>query len=87
MQAISGMYENGNISIYSEDIPKNIKRARLYIVMIPEDEENKNFIPMDNFKVQETSSKEDFKMIGLHKFFSDNNDDCDVDWEDCFGVK
>jgi len=87
MQAISGLYENGNFSIYGDDIPKNIKKARLYIIMIPEEEENKNYIPIDNFRISETSSEEDFKMIGMKKFFSDEDDDQNIDWEDCFGVK
>jgi len=87
MQAISGIYENGNFSIYGEDIPKNIKKARLYIVMIPEEEESKNYIPIDNFRITESSSEEDFKMIGLNSFFSNEDDDQNVDWEDCFGVK
>lgn len=87
MQAISGIYENGKFSIYGENIPKNIKKARLYIVMIPEEEENKNYIPIDNFRITESSSEEDFKMIGLNSFFSNENDDQNVDWEDCFGVK
>jgi len=86
MQAISGLYENGNFHIYGDNIPKNITKARLYIVMIPEEEENKNFIPIDNFRITNTSSEEDFKMIGLKKFFNEN-DDQNVDWEDCFGVK
>ena len=87
MQAISGIYENGNFSIYGENIPKNIKKARLYIVMIPEEEESKNYIPIDNFRITESSSEEDFKMIGLNSFFSNEDDDQNVDWEDCFGVK
>ena len=87
MQALSGMYENGNFSIYDDDIPKDIKKARLYIIMIPEDEENKNYIPIDNFRISETSSEEDFKLLGMHKFFSDEDDDQNIDWEDCFGVK
>jgi len=87
MQALSGMYENGNFSIYGDDIPKDIKKARLYIIMIPEDEENKNYIPIDNFRISETSSEEDFKLLGMHKFFSDEDDDQNIDWEDCFGVK
>ena len=87
MQAISGMYENGNFSIYGDNIPKDIKKARLYIVMIPEEEDSKNYIPIDNFRITGTSSEEDFKMLGMQKFFSDEDDDQNVDWEDCFGVK
>lgn len=86
MQAITGVYENGNFRIFGDNIPKEITKAKLYIVMIPEGEENKNYIPIDNFRITETSSEEDFKMIGLNKFFKED-DDQNVDWEDCFGVK
>ena len=87
MQAISGVYENGNFRIFGDNIPKEIKKAKLYIVMIPENEEHKNYIPIDNFRITEASSEEDFKMIGLSKFFSSDTDDQNIDWEDCFGVK
>lgn len=87
MQAISGVYENGNFRIFGENIPKNITKAKLYIVMIPEEEENKKYIPIDNFRITETSSEEDFKMIGLSKFFANETDDQNIDWEDCFGIK
>ena len=42
MTAISGVYENGNFRIFGDTIPKEITKAKLYIVMIPEDEENHN---------------------------------------------
>lgn len=87
MQAITGVYENGNFRIFGENIPKEIRKAKLYIVLIPEEEENKNYMPIDNFRITETSSEEDFKMIGLSKFFSSDTDDKYIDWEDCFGVK
>lgn len=86
MQAISGVYENGNFKIFGDNVPKDIKKAKLYIVMIPEEEEDKNYIPIDNFRITESSSEEDFKMIGLSGFFS-TEDDQNVDWEDCFGSK
>lgn len=86
MQAISGVYENGNFKIFGDNVPKDIKKAKLYIVMIPEEEEDKNYIPIDNFRITESSSEDDFKMIGLSGFFS-TEDDQNVDWEDCFATK
>ena len=85
MQAISGIYENGKFKIFDENISKNIKKAKLYIVMIPENEESKN-ISIDNLIIAETSSEEDFKMLGIRKFFNEN-DDKNIDWEDCFGIR
>ncbi len=87
MQALSGIYENGNFTVFGESIPENIKKARLYIVVIPEEEGNKNYIPMDNFRITQNSSEEDFKMLGLQNFFSSEEDDQGVDWEECFGIK
>jgi len=86
MTAISGVYDNGNFTIFGDNIPKEIRKAKLYIVMIPENEENKNYIPIDSFRITDTSSEDDFKMIGLNKFFRED-DDQNVDWEDCFGIK
>ena len=87
MQAISGYYENGKFQIFGDDMPKNIKKAKLYIVVIPEEEEGKNFIPIDGFRITEPTSEEDFKMLGLYSFFGNETDDQDIDWEECFGLK
>ena len=84
MQAIYGYYKDGKIEIYGE-IPRNIKRARLIIVLEPE-EEAKKYIPFDGFRITPPTSEEEFKMIGLYNFFNEE-DDNNIDWEDCFGIK
>jgi hypothetical protein len=43
-------------------------------------------IPSDAYHVQMRSSEQEFKQIGLAAFF-DTDDDANVDWEDCFGLK
>ncbi len=84
MQALYGYYKNGKIEIFGE-IPKDIKRARLIIVLDPEEEE-KRYILFDGFRVTPPSSEEEFKMIGLYNFFNEE-DDNNIDWEECFGFK
>jgi len=86
MQVISGYYENGKFQICDDDMPKNIKKAKLYIVVVPE-EENENFVSADDFRINEFASEEDFKMLGLYSFFGNETDDQDIDWEECFGLK
>ena len=84
MQAIYGYYKDGKIEIYGE-IPRNIKRARLIIVLEPE-EEAKRYVPLDGFRITPPTSEEEFKMIGLYNFLNEE-DDNNIDWEDCFGLK
>jgi len=71
MIAVKAIYENGQIS-FSEPIPENIKKAKLTVVIEPD----------DLIAERET----DFSRMGIVNFFG-SDDDRQVDWEDHFGIK
>ena len=50
------------------------------------DEPEKASIPAQEFMVMEKNSESDYKLIGLHAFF-DNENDKNINWEDYFGLK
>lgn len=85
MLAIKGRYHRGRIELL-EPMPTDILDAELNIVVIPADSGSSAGIPSDSYHVRERSSEEQFRQIGLASFF-DTEDDADVDWEDCFGLK
>ena len=78
MIAIKGVYKNGQIKLYSK-IPSHIKEAKLTIIIEPENTEKETSITI-------TGSEDDFKMLGFYNFF-DTEDDKNIDWEECFGLK
>lgn len=85
MLALKAQYNQGRIKLL-EPMPKDIVSAELNIIVIPSEQKHKISIPADADHVQEPSSEYEFKQIGLAAFF-DTDDDADVDWEDCFGLK
>ena len=85
MLAIKAQYNEGRIELL-EPMPADILSAELNIIVIPSVQKGKISIPADGYRVQERSSEYEFKQIGLAAFF-DTDDDADVDWEDCFGLK
>jgi hypothetical protein len=85
MLAIKANYKNGKIT-FIEQMPIQIKKAKLTIVIEPEDESEKTTIPAQEFMVMEKDSEADYKLIGLNSFF-DTEDDKNINWEDYFGLK
>jgi len=85
MLAIKAHYNQGRIELI-EPMPANIFSAELNIIVIPSEIKFETAIPADEYNVRIKSSEEEFKQIGLAAFF-DTDDDADVDWEDCFGLK
>jgi hypothetical protein len=69
MFAIKGYYKEGHIEL-AEPILDSISPAELNIAVIPE---------------QKSSTRADFKAIGLNSFFN-TKDDPDIDWEKFFGL-
>ncbi len=85
MLAIKAQYNLGRIELI-EPMPANILSAELNIIVIPSEKKAEAVIPSDAYHVQMRSSEQEFKQIGLAAFF-DTDDDANVDWEDCFGLK
>ncbi|MFZ4854814.1 MAG: hypothetical protein ACOYL3_00325 [Desulfuromonadaceae bacterium] len=85
MLAIKAQYNHGRIE-FIEPIPANILSAELNIIVIPSEINIEAVIPADEYHVRSRPSEEEFKQIGLAAFF-DTDDDANVDWEDCFGLK
>ena len=84
MLAIKAHYHQGRIE-FIEPMPTDILSAELNIIVIPLAGKTETAIPADEY-MQARSSEEEFKQIGLSAFF-DTEDDCNVDWEDYFGLK
>ena len=82
MQVVNALYKNGNIQLLTSI--QGVDEAELFIIVLDKDEQtaahSKTLSPL------QSSSKQDFKAIGLASFF-DSNEDNDVDWEDFFNVK
>ena len=85
MLAIKAQYIHGRIE-FIEPIPADILSAELNIIVIPSVINVETAIPSDEYLVRIRTSEEEFKQIGLAAFF-DSDDDANVDWEDCFGLK
>jgi hypothetical protein len=85
MLAIKALYNNGRIE-FIEPMPANILSAELNIIVIPYVKTVEPTISTDEDHIHTRSSEEEFKQIGLAAFF-DTDDDCNVDWEDYFGLK
>jgi hypothetical protein len=85
MIAIKADYNNGKIT-FIDALPDKIKKARLTIVVEPDDELERNSIPAQELAFAQKSSESEFKLIGLNSFF-DNEDDININWEDYFGLK
>lgn len=85
MLAIKAQYNKGRIELL-EPMPVNILSAELNIVVIPSEIKISNEIPSDEYHVRIRTSEEEFRQIGLAEFF-DTDDDANVDWENCFGLK
>ena len=85
MLAIKAQYNKGCIELL-EPMPVNILSAELNIIVIPSEIKVTNAIPSDEYHVRTRTSEEEFRQIGLAAFF-DTDDDANVDWEDCFGLK
>ncbi|MDA3882771.1 MAG: hypothetical protein PF481_05775 [Bacteroidales bacterium] len=84
MLAIKANYQNGKITLL-DAIPEKVKRARLTIVIEPDEQENET-IPAQEFKSTSMTSEADFEAIGMNEFFN-NEDDKNINWEDYFGLK
>jgi len=85
MLAVKGYYKDGTIEII-EPLPPDIKEAELNIIIIPKEVKEKKYVPMDSFRITHNDSERDFKMLGLYKYFGEE-DDRYVDWEEYFGLK
>ena len=84
MLAIKASYQNGKI-ILLDAIPEKIKKARLTIVVDPDEPENNN-IPAQEFNSNSINSEAEFEAMGLSAFFDEDNDK-NINWEDYFGLK
>lgn len=85
MIAIRADYIDGKIT-FIEPMPVQIRKAKLTIVVEPENEPEKISIPEKEYMVMEKDSEAEYKLIGLHSFF-DTEDDKNINWEDYFGLK
>ncbi len=86
MFAVKGYYEDGQI-YFSEALPPDITRAKLTIVIEPEEtQEARPSIHMDGYRVSRQNAEDDFKKLGLYNFFT-TDDDANVDWEEHFGIR
>lgn len=85
MLAVRGYYENGGITLL-EPLPPEVREADLNIVVLPRDEKSAPAIPADRFGAERKESEAAFKALGMSQFFN-TEDDAQVDWEDCFGLK
>ena len=85
MLAIKAQYRQGRIE-FIEPMPADILSAELNIIVIPSEKKSEAFIPSDEYRIRQRSSEDEFRQIGLAAFF-DTDDDADVDWEECFGLK
>ena len=85
MIAIRADYIDGKIT-FIEPMPVQIRKAKLTIVVDPENEPEKISIPDKEYLVMEKDSETEYKLIGLHSYF-DTEDDKNINWEDYFGLK
>ena len=85
MIAIKANYKDGKIT-FIDQIPDQIKKAKLTIIVEPDDEPEKISIPAQEFRVMEKDSEAEYKLIGLDSFF-DTEDDKNINWEVYFGLK
>jgi hypothetical protein len=85
MLAVKGIYNKGKIELL-EPLPSFIKTAELNIIVISEDEQKKIGIAPGKFRETVQDGEEDFRRIGKHYFFNED-EDADVDWEDFFYLK
>jgi hypothetical protein len=84
MLAIKANYQNGKIT-FLDAMPEKIKKARLTIVVEPEENEASH-MPGQEFHNEPVNSETEFEAIGMNEFFNDENDK-NIDWEDYFGLK
>ena len=85
MLAVKANYQNGKITLL-ENIPDNIKKAKLTIVVEPQEEPD-NPYPATNEDIHKSMSSEArFEYLGLENFFNTENN-INIDWEDYFGLK
>lgn len=84
MLAIKANYQNGKIT-FLDAMPEKIKKARLTIVVEPEENEA-SYMPGQEFRNEPVNSETEFEAIGMNEFFNDENDK-NIDWEDYFGLK
>ncbi len=85
MLAIKADYKDGKITLIDQ-MPDQIRKAKLTIVVEPDNEPEKLTIPAQQFMVMEKDSEAEYKLIGLNSFF-DTQDDKNVNWEEYFGLK
>jgi len=85
MLAIKANYKNGKITLIDQ-MPLQIKKAKLTIVVEPYDEFEQIAIPAQEFTVMEKESGTEYELIGLNSFFDTDNDK-NINWEDYFGLK
>ena len=85
MITIKAYYKDGKITLI-EPIPAQIRKAKLTIMIEPEDKPDVRAIPAQEFMVMEKDSEAEYKLIGLNSFF-DTEDDKNINWEDYFGLK
>jgi len=83
MLAVKGYYRDGKVTLL-EPLPEDIHEAELNIVVLPKHE------PSASDPTQHCASEEQaeyaYTTLGLSTFF-DTDDDADVDWEECLGLK
>ena len=84
MLAIKANYKDGKIT-FIEEMPVQIRKAKLTIIVEPDDEPEKTSIPAQEFIVMEKDGEAEYKLIGLHSFFDTDNDK-NINWGDYFGL-
>jgi limonene-1,2-epoxide hydrolase len=84
MLAIKANYLDGKIT-FLESIPDEIKKAKLTIVIEPDNQE-KEYAPTHLFTEKMIANEAEFEYIGLAGFFENENDRI-INWEDYFGLK
>ncbi len=85
MLTIKANYKDGKITLI-EQMPVQIRKAKLTILVEPDDEPEKTTIPDNEIMVIEIDSESEYKLIGLNAFFDTDNDK-NINWEEYFGLK
>lgn len=82
MQAVKAIYKEGSIQLLAP--LQGVKEAELFVIVLDKDDQSSGVA--ETFGMNELSSEEEFKAIGLKSFF-ETEEDNNVDWEDMFDVK
>ena len=85
MLSVKGHYRDGKITLL-EPMPEGVREAELNIIVLPKQESRYSIDTVEKLPACESNGEWQFQSLGL-KSFLDTEDDAEVDWENCFGLK